>query len=547
MRIALALILAVVVVLSLSAAAPASKVTAATNTYLPLSEVHSREILVEFDYSRTTKSTSALCAGLGVKQVRTLPLSDRTYEIVQVPDGADYHEVLAQIEQNHAVKTAGPNVIKHTSAVTLNDPLFLNGATALADGLTSPYAKNDQWGVLITKAPEAWDYTTGDPSVIVAVLDTGARTSHEDLKNRIWTNTAEVPDNSVDDDDNGFVDDVHGWNFEGWNNTAQTGGSNNVNDPVATDHSHGTCTASIIGAQGNNGLGIAGIAGGDSLNSGVRLMILRVGTDSNITVDAEIGAIDYAIAKGADVISMSFGGFSGGAPEENAINRAWDAGIYVVAAAGNKGQGNETQGHVPLIDLPAGFEKCICVGATSIFSTQTVTPATEIVAEALADYSKTGPEMEISAPGTHVMAAANADTLYTDTTSLQFTGTSAATPVVAGLAALLKSYQPALTNQQMRDRINTYCVDLGPTGKDEQFGYGRIDMLAALTEGTVNPSTKLGDTNGDNTVDAHDLEPIVANFGKHSGEAGYAAQIDTNHDNVIDELDVFAVGKKFGS
>jgi subtilisin family serine protease len=379
------------------------------------------------------------------------------------------------------------------------------------------------------------------------VLDTGANLSHEDLVNRLWTNPGETPGNSVDDDDNGFVDDVYGWDFDGWSVAGHSGGDNDVNDPSTATHSHGTSTSSIIGAQGNNGLGIAGVAGGNSPTSGIRLMILRVGTDSNITLDAEIGAIDYAIAEGADVISMSFGGFSGGDPEESAINRAWNAGIYLAAAAGNIGQGNENGNGDPLIDLPAGFDNCVCVGATTIFSTQTVNAATEIVAETLAGYSKTGPEMEISAPGTHVMAAANQDDLYTDTTSLQFTGTSAATPVVAGLAALLLSFDPTLTNVQLRDRINTYCTDLGASGRDEMYGYGRIDMLAAITENNVNPSTKPGDTNGDDVVDENDLQPIIANFGKRVGDSGYAAQIDTNSDGVIDELDLFEVGREFGN
>ena len=547
-RIALALTLAVIALLSITAATPASKTTAASNAFLPISAVHDREILVQFDYSRTAKSASALCSSLGVKQVRTLPLSDRTYEIVRVPDDADYHSVLAQIERDPNVACAGPNVIKRTSATVLNDPLLLNGAADVEAGLSNPYAKNNQWGLLITNAPDAWDYTTGDPDVVVAVLDTGARLSHEDLKGRLWVNSGEVAGNSTDDDGNGFVDDVNGWDFEGWSETSQQGGDADVNDPTTSTHSHGTSTSSIIGAQGNNGVGMAGVAGGDSAANGVRLMILRVGTDSNIQLDAEIGAIDYAIANGADVISMSFGGFSGGTPEEEAINRAWNAGIYVVAAAGNIGQGNETGGGEPLIDLPAGFDNCVCVGATTIFSTQTVNAATEIVPETIAAYSKTGPEMEISAPGTHVMAAANEDNLYSDTTTLQFTGTSAATPVVAGLAALLLSYEPTLSNTDLRTRINTYCTDLGAAGKDEQYGFGRIDMLAAITEtDPETPPIKPGDTNGDDVVDEDDLLPIIANFGKKTGESGYSTSIDTNNDGVIDELDIFKVGKEFGN
>lgn len=532
---------------AVNAADNPAKTAAAENPNLPLAEVHERQIIVRFNLERMTKSASAYVADSGLKHVSTMPLSYADYEIVQVPEGMDYHSMLAQLQADPAVQSAGPNVIKRTSATLLNDPLLLNSAEDAEQGLTDPWAKNNQWGLLQTRAHEAWDLSTGSRDVVVAVLDTGSTLAHEDLASRIWINEDEIPDNETDDDKNGFIDDVYGWNFEGWNNSDQSGGSNDVNDPTTSDASHGTATSSIIGAEGGNGLGIAGVAGGDSASNGVRLMILRVGTNANITVDAEIGAIDYAIANGADIISMSFGGYSGGAVEEDAIDRAWNAGIFVLAAAGNVGQGNQTQAGEPLIDLPAGFANCVCVGATTIFDTQRVTGATQVVAETLAGYSKTGAEMEISAPGTHIMGAASGTDVYTDEVARQFTGTSAATPVVAGLAALLLSYEPALTNNEIRSRINNYAVDLGTAGRDEDFGWGRIDMHASLTEDEVIIPVKAGDTNGDEVVDENDLQPIIDSFGAQVGDADYQERIDTNEDGVIDELDLFEVGRRFGS
>jgi len=500
----------------------AVKVTAAS--------VHDREILVELDLSRGTKSVSAFCASTGVEYIRSLPLSYATYEVVRVPAGRDYADALAELGRSPQVKAAGPNVIKHVSELVPNDPLFLNGATGTAMGLTDPYAKDDQWGLLNIDAPRAWDFTTGSPSIVVALLDTGVNFTQEDTAKRFWTNPDEVAGNGVDDDHNGYIDDVHGWDF--------ADGDSNPTDSVSTGLSHGEATASIIAAQGNNGTGMAGVAGGTSLSTGVRIMALRVGTEDNIPVSAEIAALDYARTNGARVATMSFGGPTGGTIEEDAVNRAWNSGLYVVAAGGNVGAGNGD-----LIDLPAGFANCVAVGATTIFTTQFVGPSTNVILETHAGYSKTGPELEICAPGTHIIAARNSTTGYTDSGE-QFTGTSAATPLVAGLAALVFSAKSSLTNAQVRDAINSTAADLGDSGRDETFGFGRIDMFEALL--SVVGTTLHGDTNGDGVVNENDVQPIIEHFGARSGQAGYVARVDANDDGVIDELDLFTVGRNFG-
>ena len=149
------------------------------------------------------------------------------------------------------------------------------------------------------------------------------------------------------------------------------------------------------------------------------------------------------------------------------------------------------------------------------------------------------------------MAAANGVDLYTDAVSRQFTGTSAATPVVAGLAALLWSADYdlsggfTLSNQDIRDYINNTALDLGDVGRDNDYGFGSIQMDLAMLE--VNPDGgKLGDTNGDGVVNENDVLPIIEAFGSRAGEPEYSAKIDTNNDGFIDELDLFAVGSNFG-
>ena len=449
-------------------------------------------------------------------------------------------------------------MIKHISEFVPNDPLFLGNAssvdTALTTGASSP-ALSNQWGLLMSGAQDAWDVSTGKNSIVVAVLDTGAKLDHEDLKNRLWQNPGEAKD-GTDTDGNGFVDDVNGYDFQGYSlpsggDTVGSGGDGDPTDQEAkiADNvfdSHGTSTASIIAAQGNNGVGMSGVAGGNSQNSGVRLMICRVGTASTISLAAEIGAIDYAVANGAHVISMSFGGETGGPPEENAINRAWNAGIYICAAAGNYPAGAANG-----VDLPAGFDNCVAVSATTIFTPDSVSvgPSAQVGSEYRPSYSKTGPEVEIAAPGSNIISAAwggSNDTTdgYMASFAHQFTGTSAATPVVAGLAALLYSVLPdpdsITANQTVRDLINSTSVDLGPAGRDEQFGFGRIDMAKALAGFTTD---KPGDANGDGFVDEADLALITANYGKKSGQSGYTTRMDLNGDGVIDELDVLEIGK----
>jgi subtilisin family serine protease len=140
-------------------------------------------------------------------------------------------------------------------------------------------------------ATKAWDITTGSNTIVVAVIDTGVDYTHPDLAANIWTNPGEIPDNGIDDDGNGYVDDVHGYDF-----------INNDNDPM-DDNGHGTHCAGVIGAIGNNGIGIAGVAWK------VKIMPLKfLRADGNGDTAASLNAIAYARRMGANVISCSWGG-----------------------------------------------------------------------------------------------------------------------------------------------------------------------------------------------------------------------------------------------
>ncbi len=509
-------------------------------------QVRDNQIIVKM---KSGKHASALAApGKAVSYVRTMHLSYADYDIVRVPEGADPFEVARELEASGMVEFAYPNVVKAVNtlqellngpAFWPNDPYLLNPFSAVSEAYENPRA--DQWGLLYTNAPLAWNYTTGSSNVIVAIIDTGVKFEHPELYGHFWVNADEIPGNAIDDDGNGWVDDVNGYDFASYDIDTHTGGDSDPTDPQPYSDTHGTWVAGIIGAASNNGIGIAGVAGGGKGgDGGVRLMILRVGTNASISVDAEVAALDYAVQNGAKVINMSFGGVTGGPPEEEAITRAWNGGAVICAAAGNYPAGNPDG-----IDLPAGFPEVIAVGATTVFSARTVFPTTALIPEVLADFSKTGPEMGVCAPGVNIITLFGPDS-YTVDPDTQFLGTSAATPVVTGFAALLASYFTTANNTWLRDKIEASTIDMGAPGFDESYGHGRIDMARAFQGTEPLPVDLVGDTNNSDKVDDADVQPIIDNYGQRVGDANYESQIDTNDDGVIDELDIFLVGLNYG-
>ncbi|HEY65348.1 MAG TPA: S8 family serine peptidase [Caldilineae bacterium] len=327
--------------------------------------------------------------------------------------------MLAQMRSDPRVAWAEPNYLIHLD-LTPDDPLYATHQVAYLGRL---------------QVEQAWDVTTGRPEVVIAVLDTGVDMSHPDLAPGIWTNPGEVPDNGLDDDGNGFVDDVHGWDFAGEDA-----------DP-SDDHGHGTHVAGIAAARINNALGIAGMAGS------VTIMPVDVFNGGIGTYADLIQAIVYAADNGADVINMSLGALSYSRGEEAAVEYAWRRGVVLVAAAGNNG--NEAWHY------PAAHQHVIGVAATD-------------GADHRAGFSSFGPFVSVSAPGLSVFST------YPEAQYSYMHGTSMATPHVSGLAALLLSYNPTLTNEQVRDLIESTADDLGAEGWDPYYGHGRINAARAL-------------------------------------------------------------------
>jgi subtilisin family serine protease len=345
----------------------------------------------------------------------------------------------------------------------------------------------EQWGYAVTHVYDAWDITTGSDDVVVAIIDNGFDHYHADLIDNVWKNEQEIPRNNIDDDNNGYIDDVYGWNFvpedidgDGEISELEAAGNNNPR-PSTDDLSgesrqiihHGTLVAGIIGAKGNNGIYGAG------LNWDVSLMNLKiVGNNGNGSLAELARAIRYAVDNGADVISMSvIGGLT---PEDSgivgeAMEYAYDHDVVLVAAAGNTAT---NLNDVPLYP--------ICVDAAS--ATTTVIGTTAVMeGRRFAVFSNYGSDcIDITAPGHEIAStlryAPNSGLNLAYDTGYQ--GTSFAVPFISGTAALIRSVRPDLSAAQVIESILSTTSKTPP--EDEAlyaslFGRGLIQVAEAIT------------------------------------------------------------------
>lgn len=304
-------------------------------------------------------------------------------------------------------------------------------------------------------APEAWQITTGSSDVIVAVIDTGVDYDHEDLSNNIWTNDAELNGSpGVDDDGNGYVDDIYG--FDAYSDDS---------DPMDGDN-HGSHCAGTIGAEGNNGIGIAGVAWS------VRIMALRfMNADGGWTSDA-VECLEYAIMMKEDfghnvrVVNASFGGAEYSRAEYDAIQAAGDADILFVAAAGNDSQDNDVHAHYPSgYDLP----NIMAVAATDRRDRLLYFDAPLFTGS---NWGET--TVDVAAPGQAIFSCKRGDTYG------YMSGTSMAAPHVSGLAALILAANPGYSWDQVNLNI-LFTVDPLEDLDGLVLTGGRINANSALT------------------------------------------------------------------
>lgn len=339
--------------------------------------------------------------------------------------------MLKKYQGDQDVEYVQPNYIYEPDVVP-NDPRY-----------------SEQYAHQLTEAEPAWDLSTGSSGVVVAVIGTGVDIDHLDLAANIWINPGEIPGNSIDDDGNGYIDDIKGWNFY-----------NNSNDPRPSGSSHETMVAGIIAAVGNNGLGICGV----TWNS--KIMPLRV----EYTSEDVAAAVDYARANGAHVINMSFGSYDktkyGDYLVKEMLDNAYDEGLLLVATAGND--------MVNLNRYPAALYNVTAVAATNQYDNRAIW--------SIVSGTNFGPWVDIAAPGSNILSTIPGGGYDYGN------GTSFAAPYVSGLGALLFSYNSILTNIKVRAILENTTDPVGIEPDYFYIGTGRVNVWNALiNSGLVYP------------------------------------------------------------
>lgn len=363
--------------------------------------------------------------------------------VVNLPPQADLDELIRNLTESSNIEYAQLN---HTLKVdhfnsTPDDSLFAQ-----------------QYSLSLLRASQAWEITTGASEVLIAVIDTGVQQDHPDLINALWINRAEDLNldgradssdyNGIDDDNNGFIDDVAGWDFTDAPNFPDGGDYRGRDNDPRDENGHGTSVSGLIAATAGNSIGIAGLA------YGCRVMNLRAGTSQGLLEEDDVAsAILYAVAMGAKVINMSFGDVLASPMLRDVIAFAHSRNVVLVASAGNDAS---NQPH-----YPSGYSESIAVGASDNF-------------DRLALFSNYGATIDVVAPGVDLWTTA------LNSRYRLFSGTSAAAPLVSALAALMISNDPQLDNETVRSRLQASANDLGDRGFDSFFGAGRIDATAAL-------------------------------------------------------------------
>ena len=336
--------------------------------------------------------------------------------------------------------------IKSLPGVEFVEPNYkLHIVENLPDLVADPLALS-QWGLFGNESinvVKAWEITKGSKNVLIAVVDTGVDYTHPDLQGQMWVNDAEKNGSpGADDDGNGFIDDIYGYDF-----------ANNDGDPM-DDHEHGTHCAGIIGAR-HNDIGIAGVMGDVGIMAIKFLTSDGMGSTSNA-----IKAIDYAIKMGANILSNSWGGKfdQESILLEEAIGRARQRGILFVAAAGNESSNNEV-----IHNYPSDYEigNIISVGSHNGNGGKS----------SFSNYSKTF--VDVFAPGTSILSTALNGKYAT------LSGTSMATPFVAGVAGLLLSQYPQMSYLEIKDRLIKSSAKNGKLDNYSVSG-GRVDAYRAL-------------------------------------------------------------------
>lgn len=490
-------------ILALSATLPTGfvraveKSTATNSPYTSVTDLdayETNEIVIGYRATRDVNSKHTLSiSGLSKNQVKTATVSAITdYALkLTVQNKEELQEVIDSLQDKEEVLFFEPVYQKEHSLQSKNTIIsdlksnpsypdqwaYDNDGTLEYDTIdadSDPYTLNAVSDIDIN-LPEALELceTKQNYITIVAVVDTGVMVDHEDLKDSVWTNEKEIPNNGIDDDGNGYIDDVHGWNFsaEEQNPTLYPNGNNTYyNANSGTEDSHGTHCAGTIAAA-NNSKGIVGIGA----TAGVEIMTVKVigGIGDNETGSSETCAkgYQYAIDNGASILSISLGGEELSNVEQQAIANNLDT-LFVCAA------GNESVNNDITPSYPANFPFNNIISVANMDSTG--------VLDWTSNYGRT--TVDIAAPGEYILSTSTQDTPESGNQNTYrraisgyeiMSGTSMATPMVSGVAGLLYAYSKTATPMDIRTAILESAVKSSNFTRKVQTG-GRLDAYAAL-------------------------------------------------------------------
>jgi subtilisin family serine protease len=410
------------------------KTTSSAKVNTVLSDIQMKDLKPLFEKSNSKNAT--LKAQFGLER----------YYIINLDRKIDLSAALRKLTALDEVEMAEPDYLATTTGVP-NDPYYTQQWALNNTGQAVQYETNNSIGTpgVDLNMQAVWDFQTGSEDVVVCILDTGVDTDHPEFTGRI----------------------VPGYDFQF---------DDNDPNPIPGENSgaHGTACAGIVGASGNNGIGVAGIAWQ------TKIMPVKVLYDNSGLWSIIASGITWAADNGANIISMSIGGTSYSSTLEDAVNYAFNSGCTLFASSGNS---NNDIGISP--SYPGAFDNTICIGALSPCEERKNPNSCD------GEYwwgSNYGSAMDFLAPGTR-----NYTTDITGSDGYDggdyypfFNGTSSACPHAAGIAALMLAENPSLTNVEIRSKMQISCVDMGVAGKDDDTGYGRIDAFQALLNATNN-------------------------------------------------------------
>ncbi len=451
-----------------------------------LANLPSDGLLVKFRSSASTSEENHVLAAAGLRKVEAFQLVKGLSHVRPVK-GETLVTTASALQSSPDIEYIEPNYLYTPDALIPNDRDFATLYGLDNTGQTGGINDAD------IDAPEAWEISTGG-DVIIAVIDTGVDYNHPDLAGNMWSNANEIPNNGIDDDNNGYIDDVRGWDF-----------ANETNDPM-DGMGHGTHVAGTIGARGNDGVGVVGV------NWRVRIMPLKfmdqgIGSTSNA-----IRAINYAVAMGARISNNSWGGAGFSQALYDTIRAAGQAGHLFVAAAGNEGLDNDDTAGSPHYPSSYNLDNIIAVAATDDSDLRVP----------FSNYGRTS--VDLGAPGLSI------NSLRPGGRYQPLSGTSMAAPFVSGVAGLLLSINPELTVAQMRQAI-----------------FQGVDPLASLSGITVTGGRLNAFNSLSSLASALSLNPMSAvlgvgesrSFGFSGGVPPYELSLSDNRVGRIDSSGLF--------